>query len=153
ATLDTNGAETSFDVLADGFEYRRPDLVSMSGLELLVRDVIRRFQDQILENTLHTQSVDWDGMRLDHKDRASIGTLPAIALVGPRLPKDTHCADPTPTYRRSDDGSVSVLRAGYSVSVAFEIFVYARLVTQLLGLQAAITSDFDATPWLYTRSA
>ena len=111
-------------VVVGAFEFARPDLVVNSLVETIARHLLRRFREQVIENTVFSQDTDWDDFALDFLDRAAIAELPTVVLAGPRIPQNSFYQDHTRRTREEPDGSISVFRPAESVDLLFDLIFF-----------------------------
>lgn len=151
--LDDQGGVLGTDTLAGGYRFARPDFVAKSPIKHLCEAIRRRFAEQILENTVLAEDVDFDGTPTDHRGRISNAGLPAIALVLRQLPLNTFESDYTRKRRPQADGTVRVDRPAYTIDIIFDVFVFVDSDAHRFSIPPAILANISRRPLLDVPSA
>lgn len=129
---------------AASFTAALPDYTAPSVLSDVVRNVIRAFRREVLENTVMSVHVDYDDDTSDGLNTRAVAKLPVVVLTGPRLVTDRAYAT-NQLIDRSDayDATLTHRSAeGVTVSLEFRVLVAADSTAVLLALMNSVALFF-----------
>ncbi len=133
----TNVVAAESDFLASAYTYRRPDLTVESHLLTVIRTLMTRMSEQLLENTVLTTHTDFDLATSDLQNRVELAKVPVVILAGPTLiphrivnyndrpPVFTGSPNPT-AYKKYDQHR--------AVTLEFDVRILSKAKSELLNL-------------------
>ncbi len=153
--LDSAGVPISGEaVLAGTYTFRLPDPASPVGgrphgnADNAVQALVRLLRGHVHPNVVLVTHSDYDDTTTDGRNIVAVPTLPAIVLVGPRMPVNRFYS--TNEIRTVPDGSGGYLqlRPAATVDLAFDVIVYSEATQGLIALADELCRLFIRLPYL-----
>ncbi len=136
-------------VVADAYTYSRVQLATETNLARLVRKLIRELRKQIIPNVMLGVNTEYDQSTGDRMSLVMLAALPGIALNGPVLSEDRFFSLNGMVTTISEDGTVELRPAPYTVDLTFDMIGVSDSQVELLNLMALATQVIDRNPYLY----
>ena len=152
--VDQNGAliPGEYKNLPGAFTYVRRDLSAAQTDPVLVRvsRVLRRLlMAQVLEETVHITSSDFDKSTADGLNIIELSKVPALILIGPNLDEDRFYSDNVVRTAPGPDGLIITLPPSYTVMATFNFAGVTERTADLLKLEQEVSSAILRNTYLY----
>jgi hypothetical protein len=135
--------------VADGLDYRRPQLANASVVTRMVRALIRQFRLQVITNVSTTNHTDFDADTGDLLNVTELAAPPGIALIGPDLSENRfYSLNFPPQLEESGSGEFIQRRVPYTVDMAFTLVAVTNLQKELLNLMGLVQQFFERNKFI-----
>lgn len=148
--LNDAGAPISGELatLAGGFTFRLPDLTKEGPVATVVRVLLQALKREVLENVALTTHTEYDAETGDQLSVIDNAKLPALVLVGPRMPTNRTYSTNQKRTVTDESGRVFTLRPGVTVDLLFTVTVAADHSVQMQNLLGEVAQFFQRNPYL-----
>lgn len=136
--------------VADGYEYRRPQLAHASGLLLLVAEVVLMFKRQVIANVSISTNTDYDSDTADLLNITDLAEFPGIAITGPDLLQNRFYSTNTrEAVPGTNAGEFRTTREAYTVDVGFSLIGVSDHKIEMINMMNATQLLFRRNTELY----
>jgi hypothetical protein len=143
--LDDNGDAIPGEsvTVSGGYTYRhvKLDATATSDLERLIYRLMEEMKKQILPEVVLTAHTDYDSSTVDGLNITDLAKVPAIVLVGPKLPENRFYSRNEKPENDAVDGMAEVLRKPRTVDLQFDVIGITNSTKEFLSL-LAVANEF-----------
>jgi hypothetical protein len=139
--LDNNGDPIAGEeaTRSEIYLYSRPNLTVQADFTRLIRTLIRKLKQQVLDEVVLTEHTDYDDDVADMLNIVNIAKLPSLILIGPDVFENRFFSTNERSKVPLNDGkgTIAIRRSPYTVDIQFEIVGVDDSKQRLLNLMAS----------------